>query len=68
MLTKELKDLSRSEKLILINDLWDDVSESSDDLQLSAELKEKLDQRYESYLKNPESGVSWSDFKSQIRV
>ncbi len=27
MLTKEIKELSKSEKIVLINDLWEDIAE-----------------------------------------
>jgi putative addiction module component (TIGR02574 family) len=67
MLAKELKELSRSEKLLLINELWEDISESADDLEISNELNRKLDERYEAFQKEPEQGMAWTEFKAQFR-
>lgn len=66
MLTKELRDLSRPEKLLLINDLWEDIAASAEDLEISPELAEKLDQRYAAFLRDPGEGVTWKEFNSRL--
>ena len=66
MLTTDLKKLSRSEKLLLINDLWDDVSTDLEDLDLTHAQERKLDDRYEQFQKNPDEGITWREFRSKL--
>ena len=67
MLTKNLKALSKSEKLLLINDLWEDVSGEIEDTELSEEQEKMLDLRYEAFLKAPEEGTPWSKVKESLK-
>ena len=67
MLTENLKKLSRSEKILLINDLWEDVADTADDLEISPDLADKLDHRYEAFVKNPDEGMNWKEFKSRFQ-
>ncbi len=67
MLTEELKKLSRSEKILLINDLWDEVSNEEDEISLSEAQEKMLDERYEQFLKNPEEGKSWEEVKRGLK-
>ncbi|MCH8474964.1 MAG: addiction module protein [Opitutales bacterium] len=66
MLTTELKNLSRAEKLLLINDLWDDVAAESSDLELTSDQEKLLDKRYMEFQKNPDEGISWKTFKAKV--
>ena len=67
MLTEDLKALSKSEKLLLINDLWEDVSGEIEDANLSKEQERMLDSRYEAFLKAPEEGTPWSKVKENLK-
>ena len=67
MLTETIKTLSKSEKLLLINDLWDDISDDLEGSSLSALQKKMLDSRYEAFLQNPEEGTPWSKVKSDLK-
>lgn len=67
MLTEEIKTLSTSEKLLLINDLWEDVSGKIEESQLSEEQNRMLDSRYEAFLANPEEGTPWSEVKKNLK-
>ena len=67
MLTENLKTLSRSEKLLLINDLWEDISGEIEDANLSDEQKRMLDLRYGAFLEAPEEGTPWSEVKENLR-
>lgn len=66
MLTKEIKRLSKSEKLLLINDLWDDLSEDLEDSPLTESQIKLLDERYDEFQKNPDEGKSWSEVKKAL--
>jgi putative addiction module component (TIGR02574 family) len=67
MLTDEIKKLSKSEKLLLVSELWDDIADSPDDVRLTEEQERLLDERYEHFRKNPEEGEPWNKVKERIR-
>ena len=67
MLTETIKTLSKSEKLLLINDLWEDISDDLEDSSLSLLQKKMLDSRYKAFLQNPEEGMPWSKVKSNLK-
>jgi putative addiction module component (TIGR02574 family) len=67
MLSEELKKLTTSEKILLINDLWDDIAMSPEDVPISDEQKKVLEERYQEFLEDPEEGVTWNQAKQVIR-
>ena len=67
MLTETIKTLSKSEKLLLINDLWENISDDLEDSNLSVSQEEMLDLRYKAFLQNPEEGASWSEVKNNLK-
>ncbi len=66
MLAEELKKLSKSEKLLLINDLWDEIAQDSEEIPLTSEQEKVLDQRYAEFLDNPDEGKTWEAFKKEL--
>ncbi len=59
--------LSPSEKLQLVEDLWDDLAAAPEDVPVHDWQKEELDRR-KSRLKNGSmTTVSWDDIKRQVR-
>ena len=68
MLTEDLKKLTKPEKLLLINDLWDDIIQDSSDIPLTSKQEKKLDQRYAEFLENPDEGQSWDAFKKELKM
>ena len=67
MLSEELRKLTTSEKILLINDLWDDISMSPENIPISDKQKKVLEERYQEFLKDPEEGVTWDQAKQAIR-
>ena len=68
MLAEDLKKLSKSEKILLINDLWDDIVDTEDDFPLSQDTKELLDRRYAAFQANPNEGLPWAEFRKKIQA
>jgi len=66
MLTEEIRRLSRSEKLLLINDLWDDLAVDEADQPLSHEQEKMLDERYEQFVADPAQGKPWSEVRKEL--
>ena len=60
-------DLSWSEKLQLVQDLWDDLASTAENVPIPESLVEELERRKANYLQNPGSGSSWEDVKKRIR-
>ena len=61
-----LSDLSFSEKLLLVEDLWDELAQRPDEIPLSAGIKAELDRRYAEYLANPTEGSSWEEVRARL--
>lgn len=62
----EYKALSTSEKLLLVEEIWDDLIRHADELPVPAWHKAELDRRYQEYLRNPREGSSWPEVKARI--
>jgi putative addiction module component (TIGR02574 family) len=60
-------DLSPSEKLQLVEDLWDDLAATPDAVPLHDWQKEELDRRKANLMRNPGSGLTWSEVKRRAR-
>jgi putative addiction module component (TIGR02574 family) len=58
--------LSVSEKIILVQDLWDEISHDTEDILPSRELINDLAIRLEDYHQSPSEGSSWAEAKSRI--
>jgi len=57
--------LDIEERLKLIGEIWDSVSDEAGDLSLSPEMKEELDRRLAAADANPEASVPWEDVKKR---
>jgi len=60
-------DLTPSEKLQLVEDLWDDIAAVPEEIPVHNWQKEELARRKANLMKNAGSGVSWEDAKRRIR-
>jgi putative addiction module component (TIGR02574 family) len=60
-------DLSPSEKLQLVEDLWDDLSATPQAVPVHDWQKQELAKRKTNLLNHPASGLSWEEVKQRIR-
>ncbi|HEX7380319.1 MAG TPA: addiction module protein [Pirellulales bacterium] len=60
-------DLSPAEKLQLVQDLWDDLAATPEDVPIPEWQKQEVERRKANLLKNPASGLEWSQVKRNIR-
>jgi putative addiction module component (TIGR02574 family) len=60
-------DLSPSEKLQLVEDLWDDLAGTPEAVPVHDWQKQELARRKANLLKAPASGLSWEDVKQRTR-
>jgi putative addiction module component (TIGR02574 family) len=60
-------ELTISEKLQLLEDLWDSIALVPEQIPVLDWQKEELAQRKAAHLQNPELGSSWEAAKNRIR-
>jgi putative addiction module component (TIGR02574 family) len=60
-------DLSPSEKLQLVEDLWDDLAATQEAIPVHEWQKEELARRKACLMKSPASGLTWAEVKRRIR-
>ncbi|MBF2076495.1 MAG: addiction module protein [Synechococcales cyanobacterium C42_A2020_086] len=60
-------ELTLSEKLQLLEDLWDSIAQAPEQIPVLDWQKEELAKRKDAYLLNPGSGSSWEVAKERIR-
>ncbi|MBZ5607532.1 MAG: addiction module protein [Acidobacteriia bacterium] len=61
-------DLSPSEKLQLVEDLWDDFAAKPEDVPVHDWQKQELARRKVNLLRNPASGVPWEEVKRRVHL
>jgi putative addiction module component (TIGR02574 family) len=67
-LLKEILDLSPAERIQLVQDIWDSISEFPGTSELSEEQKNILDRRLAELENNPHVGLSWDEVVGAIRT
>lgn len=60
-------ELTLSEKLQLLEDLWDSIAQIPEQIPVLDWQKEELAKRKDAYLQNPDSGSLWEAVKERIR-
>ena len=63
----DLLELSISERIQLVEDLWDSIATVPEGVSLTEAQKEELDRRLDAYHKNPDAGSPWESVKERIR-
>jgi len=61
-------DLSASEKLQLVEDLWDDLASTPEAVPVHEWHKHELARRKQNLLNNPASAVPWEEVKRRVRA
>jgi len=59
-------ELSIPERIQLVEDIWDTITEYSESVHLSEDEKRIIDERLERYHRNPELGSPWNDVYNRI--
>jgi putative addiction module component (TIGR02574 family) len=66
--TTSVFDLSPSEKLQLVEDLWDDLAATPEAVPVHDWQKEELARRKANLINNPASGLTWEEIKQRIKT
>lgn len=60
-------DLSPTEKLQLVEDLWDDLAATPSEVPVHDWQKQELARRKANLLRQPASGLSWEEVQRRVR-
>jgi putative addiction module component (TIGR02574 family) len=63
---QELETLPVSERVQLVEDLWDSIARSNAEVPVPQWQKDELDRRKGNYHRNPDSGQTWDQVKQDI--
>jgi putative addiction module component (TIGR02574 family) len=66
VLPDEIRNLPVSERLKLVEAIWDSITESPDQVPLTKAQLAVLEERLAEYEKNPDAGSSWEEVKERI--
>jgi putative addiction module component (TIGR02574 family) len=67
-LLKDILDLSPAERIQLVQDIWDSISELPSTSDLTDEQKNTLDRRLAELEKDPQIGLPWEEVIEAIRA
>ena len=65
--SRSIFDLSPSEKLQLVEDLWDDLASTQDAVPIHDWQLEELARRKANLLKHPGSALTWEEVRRRVR-
>jgi putative addiction module component (TIGR02574 family) len=63
---RELRELPISERIQLVEDLWDSIVEDASECELSSEQTAFLDKRLDAVEADPHQGTPWEVAKQRI--
>ena len=63
----DIKNLSITERISIVEEIWDSIVSSPESLPVTDAQKIELDMRLKAYEKQPEVGSSWPDVKERIK-
>lgn len=63
----DISRLSVSERLLLVDEIWDSIAGTPEALPVTPEQQDELDRRIEAEKTDPEGVASWQDVKAKIK-
>ncbi len=65
-LVEEAKKLSVSDRIRLVEEIWDTIAEENEAFELTDAQKRELDRRVEWVRNNPGQGRTWDEIKAEF--
>ncbi|MBA2271799.1 MAG: addiction module protein [Chthoniobacterales bacterium] len=62
----DVLELSISERIQLVEDIWDSIATVPQSVALTPAQREELDRRLEDYRQHPDEGSPWEEVRSRI--
>ena len=66
-LLPDILKLSVSERIQLVEDIWDSIAAVPEALPLNDAQRQELERRLEAYTQNPGEGIPWDELKKRVR-
>ena len=63
----EILKLPVSQRILLVEDIWDSIVEVPQEVSLTDQQCQELDKRLEAYRQNPQKGSPWNKVKARIK-
>lgn len=64
---EDILSLSISERIQLVEDIWDSIVEFPEAMILTEDQKRELDNRLDAYRQNPNEGSPWEEVRERIQ-
>jgi putative addiction module component (TIGR02574 family) len=64
--TDFIKSLSVTERILLVQEIWDGIAAEADLPQLTDVEREELDRRLDAYQATPDAGTTWETLKDRL--
>ena len=64
---EDILNMSISERIELVEDIWDSIAAVPEAVALTDIQKRELDNRLDSYHKNPDGGSPWEQVRKRIQ-
>lgn len=55
------------ERIKLVEDIWDSIAATPDEVQLSDEQMTEIERRLDDHRRNPHKGIPWEQVKETLR-
>ena len=63
----QINKLSLSERLLIVESIWDSILSAQENISVTEEQKSELDKRYREYKNDPEDSSDWETVKKRIQ-
>jgi putative addiction module component (TIGR02574 family) len=62
----DFEQLSLAERIQLVQDIWDSIVVTPDQLPVTEAQRQELDRRLDAYRQDPQGGISWQEIKAKV--
>jgi putative addiction module component (TIGR02574 family) len=66
-IAKDILNLSVTERILLVEDIWDSIAEIPEEVSLTKAQEQELDLRLDAHHRDPHAGSPWSEVRERIQ-
>ena len=63
---REFGELSMPEKIVRVQDLWDQIADTPDDVELTEAQRQEIERRLRAHEENPGEYISWERLRQRL--
>ncbi len=64
----EIASLNISQKIMLVEEIWDSIAQEQEQVAITDEERAILDERLSSFEANPDDVISWEEIKQRLHA